>query len=263
MPEQFANIPAMAVLCKIDRFPSQFMSKSDFIEKNLMKGKGYGGEQAARVKVQVDDMVKADNPFLHVTMLESTYENNFVRYQNENKYNKDLADGLQLGKLTVSNVEKLFSRRTLKKFKYSDAPVFANDIPAKIDQIQPETRILIYPMVIVQPNLIYGQCREIAQCVEDNKELTRLMTRMNDGERKYELLKTMPILNEMVIVAEMVMPHNGRKRFYRGMVHEIFEDVCMVSQVQSVCVAFVCFQFKNYPFADFTRGLWALQARKI
>ncbi|KAG5671183.1 hypothetical protein PVAND_001394 [Polypedilum vanderplanki] len=216
--KEFTTIPSLSIPLKIHKFPNRFASISEFINKNLLADDE--GDQAVRIKVKVLSVI---NDVVHVDVIESSYKGQFIKFENTQ------ADNTNILKLTKSNIEKLFDQKQREeKFRYSSTCVMASDINEKSKLPALGSNILINATMVVHPYLIYGQCREINNCLDRNYELMNLMMRLNNFERKHEPLKAKPILNQMVIVSMDAQFENNKRKYYRGKVHEIFGNVLMI-----------------------------------
>lgn len=217
IPNEFTKIPSQAIPLKIHAFPKSFSSVNEFIEKTLITN---NYSDAVGVKARVISVV---NNVVHVDVIDSSYQTHFIKFENNHTEQNVL-------KLTKSNLEKLINKKkTQECFKYSNSSVMASDIAEKTKLPALGSRVLINSMMVVHPYLIYGQVREINIHIDrDNYELINLMMRLNNFERKHEPLKSKPILNQMVIVSMDVQFENNKRKYYRGKVHEIFDNVFMV-----------------------------------
>lgn len=207
MPQEFLKIQAMSFFCTIDKFPEKYQSKLNFMEKVTKERLKF----TVKTKALIANDIRAKNLCL-VVDVESV---NDKPQQNDQPQNQ----------LKKANLFHLNNPMVMKKF--FTAPLMASKVLPKTKVPTIGSQVIIYPEIATRPNLIYGRCKEIAACYTDNEKFTSLAIKMNAPNIQYVNLKVKPLLNEMVIVSNK--DKKNQNSYYRGQVHEIFDDICMVN----------------------------------
>ncbi|XP_070506696.1 uncharacterized protein [Chironomus tepperi] len=218
LPEAF-YFPVMGIFCKIKNIPKKFKCTIDFFEQCAFK----------KLKFTIIDKDQAQNELGYI---EECLVVDVELYKKKTDLDDEVEDDKesdQAIKLTKSALLKFNSvNEPPIELTYKDGPFMSSEIPEKPITFQPNQKVLVHPQMTVMANLYYGTCKSIHEASNDLENLTRLMIKMNKLSIKFEKLDEKPILNQMVIMYEETEDGN---RYYRGMVLEIFDDICIILYV--------------------------------
>lgn len=211
-------MPVLGIFCKFNSIPKKFKSTLDFF--NLWTFK--------KLKFKIIGKGRAENAL-------GTNEECLIVDVELYKKPSDLDDDDDEQEETEESKTLKLTRLALKKFTsshqpqieltYNDGPFMSSEIPQKTLSFEPGQKVLIFPQKIITSNTYYGACKDIHDALGDFGELTRLMIHMNRFTIKYEKMDVKPILNEMVVMRE---EFEDCDRYYRGMVLDIFDEICVV-----------------------------------
>lgn len=222
--------PVLAMFCKFNSLPKKFKSSLDFFDLWTLKklkftiiGKGRDENELG---------TNEECLIVDVELCKKPYELDDDDKEEETEESKDMKlTRFALMKFTSSHQPQI-------ELTYNDGPFMATEIPEKLVIFVPAQKVLVYPQMIITPNLYYGVCKDINDAGSDFRELTKLMIHMNKFIVKYEKIDTKPILNEMVILREEFEDYD---RYYRGMVLEVFDEICMVCMNVNFTIIYAIF----------------------
>jgi hypothetical protein len=217
-PDAF-YMPVMGIFCKIQNLPKKFKSALDFFEECPFK----------KLKFHIIERGQAENDLgdkeaclvVDVEFYKSKAE------LDDDEENDNESD--QAIKLTKSALLKFnCANEPPIELTYIDVPFMSSEVPEKTINFKPNQKVVVYPEMTITPNSYYGICRSTHEVSHDLETLTRLMINMNKFNIMYEKLDRKAVLDEMVIMSEDTEDGN---RYYRGMVLEIFDEICIILYV--------------------------------
>lgn len=194
MPEHFCNIHMYPKLCSIANYPNirNTHDKDDFIKAALDK---------YLLKFTVKDTAIHQCKFFNMDQECYKVDVDFVNAENLDR----MIENFNKVKLTKEVLEDhMKSLEPPIELTYNKTPAMITDVAHKYFVPPKDSKVLVYPVAFIKPNMLFGLIRLIARdwskkVPKDIDMAVKIKNKMNDRRLKFIQLSAPPIKNQLVI----------------------------------------------------------------